>query len=186
METRNPQQLLQFALNHERGQETQRAINTQMKGPSPITYNQMSYIAPNQRNQAYNQTTSHTHTKLPTTTQHHHPKSMQTMWNTTHSRTLANMPSQENPMQLLQKNWTLKQSVPISKILWQTQQITPQQNTPQSRRVRNTRATTRNQHTPIPNQDTQQDNNDETADLKNTFFIQEVFESWKTVNFIKQ
>ena len=56
METRNPQQLLQFALNHERGQETQRAINTQMKGPSPITYNQMSYIAPNQRNQAYNQT----------------------------------------------------------------------------------------------------------------------------------
>ena len=95
------------------------------------------------------------------------------------------MPSQENPMQLLQKNWTLKQSVPISKILWQTKQITPQQNTPQTRRVRNTRATTQNQHTPIPNQDTQQDNNDETVDLKNTFFIQEGLDSWNTVNFIK-
>ena len=56
METRNHQQVLQFALNHERGQDNQRAINTQMKGPSPIPYNQISYIAPNLRNQANNQT----------------------------------------------------------------------------------------------------------------------------------
>ena len=69
--------------------------------------------------------------------------------------------------------------------MWQTQQITPQQNIPQTRRVQNIRAATQKQHAPIPNQDTQSDNNEETVNHENTFFIQEVFDSWKTVNFVK-
>ena len=88
-------------------------------------------------------------------------------------------------MQLIQKMGHYSKVCRSAKYLWQSQQITSQQNIHQTRRVRNIRATTQNQHTPIPNQDTQQDNNDETVDLENTFFIQEVFDSWNTVNFIK-
>ena len=77
-----------------------------------------------------------------------------------------------------------------AKLIWQKQQIRPQQdknqqNIPQTRLVRNIRTTKPDQQYPPHNQDTQSDNNYKTIDLENTFFIQEVFDSWNTVNFIK-
>ena len=74
--------------------------------------------------------------------------------------------------------------------MWQTQQIRPQQNVsqqniPQTRRVRNIRQTPDQQQIPTQNQDTLSETNDESIDLENTFFIQEVFDSWNTVNLIK-
>ena len=72
-----------------------------------------------------------------------------------------------------------------AKFLWQSQKITPQQNIPQTRRVRNVRETTNTQFLPNTNQDAQSDKKDEQLDLKNTFFIQEIFDNWNTVNFVK-
>ena len=76
-----------------------------------------------------------------------------------------------------------------AKLMWQTQQIKPQQNVPQqnipqARRVGNIRPLPEQQKTPTQIQDTQSETMDETIDLENTFFIQEVFDSWNTVNLI--
>ena len=48
METRTPLQILQFALNRERGQESQRAINTQLNRLPLFLPNQISFIQRNQ------------------------------------------------------------------------------------------------------------------------------------------
>ena len=61
----------------------------------------------------------------------------------------------------------------------------PQQNIPQARRVRNIRHSQEQQPSPTQIQDTQSDTMEETVDLENTFYIQEVFDSWNTVNLIK-
>ena len=53
METRTAQQVLQFALNRERGQENQKAINTQLNRNPLHTFEQISNIMSSQRNQAY-------------------------------------------------------------------------------------------------------------------------------------
>ena len=53
METRNPLQILHFALNLERGQENQKAINTHLNRATALPLNQISYI---QRNQTPSQT----------------------------------------------------------------------------------------------------------------------------------
>ena len=55
METRTAQQVLQFALHRERGQENQKAINTQLNRNPQNSLNQISHITLNLRNQAYNQ-----------------------------------------------------------------------------------------------------------------------------------
>ena len=47
-------QVLQFALNRERGQENQKAINTQLNRNRLNTFEQISNIMPSQRSQAYN------------------------------------------------------------------------------------------------------------------------------------
>ena len=72
--------------------------------------------------------------------------------------------------------------------MWQTQQIKPQpikpqQNIPQTRRVRNIRPSQEQQEIVNQSQDTQPETMEETVDLENTFYIQEVFDSWNTVNF---
>ena len=93
-------------------------------------------------------------------------------------------------MQPLQKCWTLQQSNARSaKLKWQTQQkkpqqILPQQNIPQTRRVRNIRPSQEQQQIATQSQDTQPENMEETVDLENTYYIQKVFDSWNTVNFI--
>ena len=48
METRTPIQVLQFALNRERGQQNQRAINAQLNRHPLLPPNQISYIQRNQ------------------------------------------------------------------------------------------------------------------------------------------
>ena len=53
METRTAQQVLQFALNRERGQETQKAINSQLNRYSPHTFEQISNITHNPRNPSF-------------------------------------------------------------------------------------------------------------------------------------
>ena len=60
----------------------------------------------------------------------------------------------------------------------------PQQNIPQARRVRNIRHSQDQKLSPTLIQDTQSDTMEETVDLENTFYIQEVFDSWNTVNLI--
>ena len=72
---------------------------------------------------------------------------------------------------------------------WQTQQIKPQttppqQTFPQTRRVRNIRPTHEQQEEEQQLQDTRTETTDETLDLENTFYIQEVFDSWNTVNLV--
>ena len=76
-----------------------------------------------------------------------------------------------------------------AKLMWQTQQIKPkpsmpQQNIPQARRVRNIRHSQDQQPSPTQTQDTQSDTMEERVDLENTFYIQEVFDCWNTVNLI--
>ena len=73
--------------------------------------------------------------------------------------------------------------------MWQTQQIKPQttppqQTFPQTRRVRNIRPTHEQQEEEQQLQDTRTETTDETLDLENTFYIQEVFDSWNTVNLV--
>ena len=73
--------------------------------------------------------------------------------------------------------------------MWQTQQIkpqqrVPQQNIPQTRRVRNIRPSQEQQQIVTQAQDTQPETMEETVDLENKFYIQEVFDSWNTVDFI--
>ena len=72
--------------------------------------------------------------------------------------------------------------------MWQTQQIkpqttSPQQTFPQTRRVRNIRPA-HEQQEEQQLQDTRTEATDETLDPENTFYIQEVFDSWNTVNLI--
>ena len=76
-----------------------------------------------------------------------------------------------------------------AKFMWQTQQIKPQttppqQTFPQTRRVRNIRPTLEQQEEEQQLQDTRTETTDETLDLENTFYIQEVFDSWNTVNLV--
>ena len=187
METRTAQQVLQFALNRERGQENHRAINTQLnRNPLNPLY-QISHITPNQRNQAYKQTPR---PRIPT-------RNFQPPRNTTipnpcrrygiqlTQEHLQICPAKKVQCNLCKKIGHYSKMCRSAKFLLQTQQITPQQSIPQTRRVRNIRATTQNQPSPIQFQDTQSDNNEETVDLENTFFIQEVFDGWTTVNFNK-
>ena len=112
------------------------------------------------------------------------------MWNTIHPGTSTYMPGKEIPMQLLQKIGHYSKVCRSAKLMWQTQQIRPQQNRtqqniPQAQCVRIIRATTLDQQRTPQNQDTQSENNDETIDLENTFFIQEVFNSWNAVKLNK-
>ena len=184
METRTPLQVLQLALNRERGQENQKAINTQLNRGTPIPLNQISYI---QRNQTPSQT------PLPRiTTWNPKPQRNDTPANQCRRCGLQFIPEhlQVCPPKRVQCNLCKKVGhysnvCRSAQFLLQTQQITPQKNLPQVRRVRNTRATTNTQSIPNTSQDAQSYKNDEPLDLKNTFFIQEIFDNWNTVNFIK-
>ena len=73
--------------------------------------------------------------------------------------------------------------------MWQTQQIKPQttppqQTFPQTRRVRNIRPAQAQQQIEPQLQETRTEVTDETQDLENTFYIQEIFDSWNTANLI--
>ena len=57
METRTAQQVIQFALNPELGQENQKAINNQLYRNPLNASDQISHIIPSQINQANNKPT---------------------------------------------------------------------------------------------------------------------------------
>ena len=54
METRTAQQVLQFALNRERGQENQKAINSQLNRYFPYASEQISNFTTSPRNTSFN------------------------------------------------------------------------------------------------------------------------------------
>ena len=98
METRTAQQVLQFALNRKRGQESQKAINSHLNRYSPHTFEQISNITHNPRNPSFTP-----RQRLPT-------RNIQTQRST-------NIPNpcglqfslehlQKSPVQPLQKSWT--------------------------------------------------------------------------------
>ena len=182
METRNPLQVLQFALNLERGQWNQKAINTQLNRTTTIPLNQLSYI---QRNQTPSQTPRW---RIPT--RNPQPQRNAILPNPCILCGLQFTPKQVCPTKRVQCNLCKKvehysKVGRSAKFLWQTQQITPQQNLPQTRRVRKVRATTNTKSLPNTSQAAQLDKNDEPIDLENIFFIQEIFDNWSTVNFLK-
>ena len=178
METRTQLQLLQFALNRERGHENQRAVNTQLNRHPLLPPNQIYFI---QRNQTPSQNPrQRTPNRNPYNNATITPKPMQTI----QSRTPTNMPGKKIQCNLCKKVGHYSKLCGSAKFMWQSQQITPQPNYPQTRRVRNIREKTNTKPTTTTNQDSRTDANDETVDLENTFFIQQIFDNWNTVNFI--
>ena len=91
METRTAQQVLQFALNRERGQESQKAKNSQLNRYSPHTFEQISNITPNTRNPSFvprpRQPTRNTQTLRFTSI----PNPLLTLRTTVLARTLTNL-----------------------------------------------------------------------------------------------
>ena len=189
METRTAQQVLQFALNRERGQENQKAINSQLNRYSPHTFEQISNITHNPRNPSFTP-----RQRLPT-------RNIQTQRSTNIPNPcrrcglqfslehLQICPAKKVQCNLCKKVGHYSKVCRSAKLMWQTQQIkpqqsVPQQNIPQTRRVRNIRPSQEQQQIVTQAQDTQPVTMEETVDLENTFYIQEVFDSWNTVNFI--
>ena len=192
METQTANQVLQFALNRERGQENQKAINTQLNRNPLNAFDQISHIIPSQRNEAYNQIT-----RPRTPVRNSLPQRNTNITNPCRRcgiqftpEHLLICPTKKVQCNLCKKIGHFCKVCRSAKLMWQTRQIRPQQSTfqqniPQTRRVRNIRTTKLDQQHPPHNQDTQSENNDKTIDLENTFFTQEVFDSWNAVNFIK-
>ena len=176
METRTAHQVLKFALNRERGQENQKATNTQLNRNPLNAFDQISHIIPSQRNQAYNQITR---PRIPVRN-----SLPQRNTNTTNScrrcgiqftpEHLLICPAQKVQCNLCKKIGHYSKVCRSAKLMWQTLQIRPQQtiiqkNIPQPRRVRNIWTTTLDQQHPPQNQDSQSDNNDENIDLENLY-----------------
>ena len=188
--TRTAYQVLQFALNRERGQKNQtqlnriKQINTQLNRNPLNTFEQISNIMPSQRSQAYKP-----RPRFPA----RNPQPQRNFNTPNPCRRCGLQFTQEHllicPARKVQCNLCKKWDT-IAKLIWQIQQIRPQQNVsqqniPQTRRVRNTRPTPDQQQIPTQNQDTHSETNNENIELENTFFIQELFDSWNTVNLIK-
>ena len=189
METRTAQQVLQFALNRERGQENQKALNSQLNQYSPHTFKQIFNITPNTRNPSFVP-----RPRLPTrNTQTQHftsiPNPCRRCGLQFSAEHLQICPAKKVQCNLCKKVGHYSKVCRSAKLMWQTQQIKPQprmpqQNIPQARRVRNIRHSQDQQPNPTQIQDTQSDTMEETVDLENTFYIQEVFDSRNRVNLI--
>ena len=189
MDTRTAQQVLHFALNRERGQESQKAINSQLNRYSPHTFEQIFIITHNPRNPSFTP-----RQRLPT-------RNIQTQRPTNISNPcrrcglqfslehLQICPAKKVQCNLCKKVGHYTKVCRSAKLMWQTQQIKPQQivpqrNIPQTRGVRNIRPSQEQQQIVTHAQDTKPETMEETVDLENTFYIQEVFDSSNTVNFI--
>ena len=190
METRTAQEVIQFALNRERGQENQKAINSQLNRYSPHGFEQISNITTNPRNNPF---TSQTRTPI-RNNQQQRPTNIRNpcrrcglQFSLEH---LQICPAKKVQCKLCKKIGHYSQVCRSAKNMWQTQQIKPQTTTtqqtfPQKRRVRNIRPSSDIQQNGQHPQDTRSETTDETLDLENTMYIQEVFDSWNTVNLIK-
>ena len=189
LETRTAQQVLQFALNRERGQESQKAINSQLNKYSPHTFEQISNITHNPRNPSFTPRqrvpTRNIQTQCPTD----FPNPCRRCGLQFSLEHLQICPAKTVQCNLCKKIGHYSKVCRSAKLMWQTQQIkpqqiAPQQNIPQTRRVRNIRPSQEQQQIVTQAQDNQPETMEETVDLENTFYIQEVFDSWNTVNFI--
>ena len=184
METWTSHQVLQFALSRERGQENQKAIKTQLNRNPLNAFDQISHITHNQRNQTYNQI-SRPRTPIRNSLPQRNTNTMNPCRRCGIQLTLEHLlicPAKKLQCDPCKKIGHYSKVCRSAKLIWQTQQIRPQQdvnqqNIPQTRRVRNIRTTKPDQQYPTHNQDTQSDNNDKTIDLENIFFLQEVFDS---------
>ena len=182
--------MLQFALNRKRDQENQKAINTLLNRNPLNTFEQISNIKPSQRSQAYNPRPRFPARNPQPQRNFNTPNTCRRCGLQFTQEHLLICPAKKIPCNLCKKIGHYSKVCRSAKLMWQTQQIRPQQNVnqqniPQTRRVRNIRPTPDQQQIPTQNQDTHSETNDESIDLENTFFIQEVFDSWNTVNLIK-
>ena len=189
METRTAQQVLQFALNRERGQESQKAINSQLNWYSPHAFEQISNITTTLRNTSFTPRQRppirNSQTQRPTTTSNP-SRRCGIQFSIEH---LQVCPAKKVQCNLCKKIGHYSKVCRSAKFMWQTQQIKPQttptqQIFPQTRRLRNIRPAQEQQQKEPQLQEIQTELTDETLDLENTFYIQEVFDSWNTVNFI--
>ena len=189
METRTAQQVLQFALNRERGQENQTAINSQLNRYSPYASEQISNITTTPRNTSFTPRSRppirNTQTQWPAIT----PNPCRRWGIQFSNEHLQVCPAKKVQCNLCKKIGHYSKVCRSAKFMWQTQQIkpqttSPQQTFPQTRRVRNIRPAQEEQQEEPQLQDTRTEATDETSDLENTFYIQEVFDSWNTVNLI--
>ena len=189
METRTAQQVIQFALNRERGQESQKAINTHLNRFPTNTFEQISNISSNPKNPTFNP-------KPRTPTRNNQQQRPTSITNPCRrcglqftQEHLLICPAKKVQCNLCKKIGHYSKVCRSAKLMWQTQQIKPQQSTPyqnipQTRRVRNIRQSHEQQQIPTQEQ-TQTDTTEETVDLENTLYIQEVFDNWKTVNLVQ-
>ena len=189
METRRTQQVLQFALNCEQGQENQKAINSQLNRFPLHTFEQISNITPSLRNQAYNPRPRFPARNTQTQRANNTPNPCRRCGLQFSPEHLQISPAMKFQCILCKKVGHYSKVCRSAKLQWQKQQIKsqpsiPQQNIPQTRRVRNIRPSQDQQQTPTQIQDAQSETMDETIDLENTFYIQEVFHSWNTDNLI--
>ena len=189
METRTAQQVLQFALNRERGQENQKAINSQLSRYPPHASEQISNITLTPRNNTVTPRprppTRNPQTQRPTT----NPNPCRRCGLQFSIEHLQVCPAKRVQCNLCKKIGHYSRVCKSAKMMWQTQQIKPQttppqQTFPQTRQVRNIRPTREQQEEEKQLQDTRTETTDETLDLENTFYIQEVFDSWNTVNLV--
>ena len=144
METRTAQQVLHFALNRERGQENQKAINSQLNRYSPHAFEQISNITTTLRNTSFTPRPRppirNTQTQQPTIISEA-CRRCGIQFSIEH---LQVCPAKKVQCNLCKKIGHYSKICRSAKFMWQTQQIKPQttppqQSFPQTRRVRNIR-----------------------------------------------
>ena len=176
METRTAQQVLQFALNRERGQENQKPINSQLNRYSPQTFEQISNITTNPRNTSFTPRPRpplrNTQTQRPTNT----ANPCRRCGIQFSLEQLQVCPAKKVQCNLCKKIGHYSKVCRSAKFMWQTQHIkpqptNPQQIFPQTGRVRNIRPSPEQQQTEPQHQETRPETIDETLDLENTFYI---------------
>ena len=157
METRTAQQVIQFALNRERGQESQKAINTHLNRFPTNTFEQISNISSNPKNPTFNP-------KPRTPTRNNQQQRPTSITNPCRrcglqftQEHLLICPAKKVQCNLCKKIGHYSKVCRSAKLMWQTQQIKPQQSTPyqnipQTRRVRNIRQSHEQQQIPTQEQ----------------------------------
>ena len=188
-ETRTPAQVLQYALNKERGQENQRAIAGRLRATNIID-NQIAHNNPNQFPQ---QRRTQPHNIRNTTNQQRRPQQQRNQGQHNPCRRCGAPFSLEHlqicPAKKAQCN-NCKQVGHFAKVCrssrptWNTNQQQPILNNPPARRVRNIRqqdstsSITGEHNTTI-------EQAQETLDPESTYYIQEIIDSWNQVNHVK-
>ena len=188
-ETRTPAQVLQYALNKERGQENQRAIAGRLRAKN-ITDNQIAHFNPNQFPQ---QRRTQPHNIRNTTNQQRRPQQQRNQGQHNPCRRCGAPFSLEHlqicPAKKAQCNYCKRvghfaKVCRSSKPTWNMNQQQPIPNNPPTRRVRNIRqqdstsSITGEHNTTI-------EQAQETLDPESTYYIQEIIESWNQVNHVK-